>query len=399
MRILHAIHTLDPHSGGPPEALRQLVRRQSVDGLQPMILTTHVQSMNPRLNPFQFQVLVRSRFQMPRQRLVFYKGMGSLGVLRRFYYIPALRAKLGSLLENPETRPEVVHVHGLFSHLTETACRMASERNIPYVLRPAGGLNDYSLTSRSRLLKAMMVRLSTRANIDNAFAVQATSENEAVELRSRFPTANVVPISHGVSIPRERYLKESGRMFLEKYPISNVDRTILYMARFTEKKRPDLLLRAFLGSSLPEGGWTLVMAGAGPMKSQLQRLAASQPQIKFTGFLTGALKWGALSVASVCCLPSRDENFGVGMAESMAAGTPIMIGEGVQFADAVREHRLGYVVGDSESEWIAALESIREGVPENMGGNGRHYARTQLSWGRVATRLHDLYREATALDH
>ncbi|MCC5877605.1 MAG: glycosyltransferase, partial [Candidatus Sumerlaeia bacterium] len=88
-----------------------------------------------------------------------------------------------------------------------------------------------------------------------------------------------------------------------------------------------------------------------------------------------------------------------GVAEAMGAAVPVLLGRGNQFAGAVEEHRLGRIVGETVEDWIAVLDLLEEGLPNDMGENGRKYAREHLSWGPVSARLRDLYREAAGGVH
>ncbi|MCC5877631.1 MAG: glycosyltransferase, partial [Candidatus Sumerlaeia bacterium] len=317
MRVLHVIHSLDPRSGGPPEALRQLVRHQVAAGLRPMIATTDIQAMKPWMDQERFLRLFVRRYPLPNEDFLVYKAWGRTGVLRRYGFVPLLVCRLEELMKADNTRPDIVHVHGLFSHLTEATCRVARCLGIPYILRPAGGLNAYSLQVGSLFLKKWMIRISTRKNLMGAFAVQATAESESRWISGSFPGSNIVTIPHGVSVPTPHYLEESRSRFLARFPDLAAAKVVLYMGRFTEKKRPDLVLDAFIRSKLPSQGWVLVMAGDGSMREDLRRSAKGYSKVFFTGFIAGRLKWGAMAAAKVFALPSKDENFGVGVAEAM----------------------------------------------------------------------------------
>ena len=69
--------------------------------------------------------------------------------------------------------------------------------------------------------------------------------------------------------------------------------------------------------------------------------------ITWTGMITGAMKWGALHAAEVFVLPSHQENFGIVVAEALAAGLPTLISNKVNIWREVRADGAGLVAEDT----------------------------------------------------
>jgi glycosyltransferase involved in cell wall biosynthesis len=84
----------------------------------------------------------------------------------------------------------------------------------------------------------------------------------------------------------------------------------------TGYKRPDLVVEAF--RDLP---FELDVVGEGALQSRLQSVAT--PNVRFLGTVTDdALR--ALYRAAVALVYPVDEDFGIGMAEAQACGTPVL---------------------------------------------------------------------------
>src|SRR5206468_1435656 len=95
------------------------------------------------------------------------------------------------------------------------------------------------------------------------------------------------------------------------------------------KKGLDLLLKAFAAVRKQTSNATLVIAGNGDdefvskLKSQAGSLGIAS-DVLWTGFLDDDKKSEALADADVFALPSYSENFGIAVAEAMAAAVPVV---------------------------------------------------------------------------
>jgi glycosyltransferase involved in cell wall biosynthesis len=90
--------------------------------------------------------------------------------------------------------------------------------------------------------------------------------------------------------------------------------------------------------------------------------------------LRGNLKWGAFHAAELFCLPSHQENFGIAVAEALACGLPVAIGEPVNISGEVAEAKAGLVHADTAEgtrdalqQWLALDGAERRA----MGERGR----------------------------
>jgi glycosyltransferase involved in cell wall biosynthesis len=67
----------------------------------------------------------------------------------------------------------------------------------------------------------------------------------------------------------------------------------------------------------------------------------TQAPIVFIDFLSGLSRWGALAAADFFILPSHQENFGMAVIESLAAGTPVLISKEVNTWKRIIENKAG----------------------------------------------------------
>jgi glycosyltransferase involved in cell wall biosynthesis len=106
------------------------------------------------------------------------------------------------------------------------------------------------------------------------------------------------------------------------------------LGRLSQKKSPDLLLKAFaaLAETAKSFGDAPHLAFVGPdesgMKTRLQQLAGelgAAQRVHISPPLEGEAKWSAYRDADIFVLPSQNENFGNSAAEAVAAGTPVIV--------------------------------------------------------------------------
>lgn len=398
MKILHVIHSLDLRSGGPSAALRQLAKAQAAAGNDVAIICTDVQSAEPWSPREVFRQALLNDEDLSQVRLHILQGYGRVRPLARFRFVPQAKRDLEKLFEN-RSHPELVHIHGLFSHLTMTAARASRRWNIPYVMRPAGGLNPLCLRAGNALGKRLLYRLAERRNLQSAAFVHATSKRESAELQRLLPEQKIVIIPHGTTLPDVKDKRYPQQVFYRKFPEFENRPMVLFLSRLAPKKRLDLLVKGFAKAQEDHPGLMLAVAGpdAGE-KARVERLVQSEGlggKVRFLGFLTGLLKEGAFAAASVLALPSKDENFGLVVIEAMAHGLPVLVSDGVDSHVYVRRAKCGTVVKSNSAAVGKGLSELLRQPLEEVGERGRQYVEEHLAWPRIAAALGAHYEAVT----
>ena len=133
---------------------------------------------------------------------------------------------------------------------------------------------------------------------------------------------------------------------------------VLALSRLHPKKGLDTLLLA--AQKLP--GVVVWLAGEGPLRGDLERLAKELGVADRTRFLGWRTDRGALlRAADVCALPSRYEPFGTVILEAWAAGTPFVACKSAGPAAHVDNERNGLLVDIDDVEGLAtALARVRD---------------------------------------
>lgn len=305
--------------------------------------------------------------------------------LREFAIAPAHTLWLGRHFH----RFDLLHVHALFSYTSTTAMALARARGVPYILRPLGLLNRWSL-QQSAGRKQLLLRLIERRNLEQAAILHCTSEAEREELRDlgRHGSAVVVPL--GVDLPPGAPHPRP----------TNAGVRFLFLSRLHPKKQVPLLLQALalLHQRQPDAAWTLQVAGDGDpeyvahLLDQAARLGITH-RVKWLGFQVGEAKQALLNDADWFVLPSASENFGIAAAEALAAGTPVILSPGVALAADVQRAGAGWICEATSAALADLLARCLQPPPLSMRQAARQLAETDYSWQASTEALRELYQQ------
>jgi glycosyltransferase involved in cell wall biosynthesis len=270
---------------------------------------------------------------------------------------------LGRYLRTQLQNFNIAHIFGLYDLLGSGVGAECHKRGIPYLVEPIG---MFVPIVRNLFLKGIYHRLWGRRLLAHATAIIATAEQERAELTAGgLPKDKILLRRNGVEAPT--VLPERG-LFRRSLNIPLDHKLILFLGRLSQKKSPDLLLKAFahLAGTNSAGSAVAQLAFVGPdeagMKSRLQRMAsgfALSDRVHFSPALTGDAKWSAYRDADIFVLPSQNENFGNTAAESVAAGTPVIVTDQCGIAPLLKDVS-GLVVRHDEQDLTHALSHLLE---------------------------------------
>jgi len=384
LRVLHVIPSVAPRYGGPSQAVVEMCRALQSVGVEPLIATTDADGPN--------------RLPVPTGQVTDHQSVSTVFFRRtaveRFQYSGAL----AQWLRAHATEFDLVHIHAVFSHPCVTAAGSCRLRGVPYVVRPLGSLDPWSMRQRP-LRKRLLWHLGVKQMLRSAAAIHYTTAAE------RSLAEKSIGLRRGVVIPLgvDGQLFEhdgAAQRFRQRYPVLGQAPYLLALTRIHPKKGLDLLVRSFLqvASAGPLARWRLVLAGDGDdtYVKELRRLAAgggAGRRILFTGWLAGDDKRGALQGADLFVLPSRQENFALAVAEAMACGAPVLVSPHVNLADDIRASGAGWVASPEGEEFRPVLlEALRDdGERRQRGAKGREFAAKSFGWPTIATQLVELY--------
>ena len=167
-------------------------------------------------------------------------------------------------------------------------------------------------------------------------------------------------------------------------------KTILFLGRFIERKRPDLAIEIFSKIHVKHPDTRLIMVGEGPMENKLRLQVAGyrlQGFVEFTGPLFGKEKLKRYHEADLFLFPSEKEGFVLVVLEAMAAGLPLVVPDSLGFPEAVESGKNGYLADPANIEdWVKKAEKIlySPALQISMRKYSRYLAETKFSWKTCA---------------
>jgi len=296
---------------------------------------------------------------------------------------------------------DIAHIHALFSPVSTAAATVCRWKKLPYIMRPLGTLDPADLKKKEQI-KKVYATLFEKPNLAGAAAIHFTSELES-KVSERFGTTTpdiVLPL--GVALPVLPDRAASQAKIREKFDISPERPIVLFMSRIDPKKGFDLLLPALNQLHEQSRPFHFLLCGANPqdrdydnsIREQIKASAWAE-QATLCGFISGELKAQVLSAADCFVLPSYYENFGIAVAEAMAAQIPVVISDQVHIWPAIEKSQAGWVVPTEVDPLVAALTAAVGDAAERRqrGQNAQQCAKENYSWRAIAQRLVHHYQQ------
>jgi len=385
MKVLHVIPSVSPVDGGPSYAMPLIARTLAGLGVDVDVATTDDDGPGLHLDVEHGKRVEASGYGIRyfRKQSDFYKV--SLP-FRRW-----IRRHVGDY--------DVVHIHAMFSYLSNCAARAARQSNVPYVVRPLGVLNRWGIKNRRPLLKSLSLRFIEEPILERAAAIHYTSGQERIEAEQGGAVSWGVILPLGIDLAPFQKLPDQSR-FWQRFPIAARRPLVLFLSRIDPKKGLDLLLEAFRQVLPARPDALLIVAGDGD-KSYVESLVALAQRLQiedsvvWTGRLDGEEKMSAFAAASVFVLPSHSENFGIAAVEALAAGLPVILGEGVAISADVQECEAGLVVRPDAGAVARAIMGLLgdPALRSRCAGNGRRLVHDKFSLEAMGQGLVSLYEK------
>ncbi len=272
----------------------------------------------------------------------------------------------------------IVHMNWMFP--VWWPAHVARKLGKPYVMMPNGSFapNRLKISAWKKRLVGVFDRYAAR----RARAIWATAESEAKDVKAYLPGVKTAVFPIGLEA--------------SEYTVASTkpkeERILLYMSRISRIKGLDMLAEAW-GRVRPEG-WRLVIAGPDD-RGYTDRIKTlfdekcDRTSFEFRSAAFGEEKSRLLLDASAFILPTRNENWGIAVAEAMASGLPVICTKGAPW-QCLESEDAGWWTDISAAaieKAIREMTSMSSVELSEKGLHGRAWIEKELDWGAIGQRM------------
>jgi glycosyltransferase involved in cell wall biosynthesis len=284
-------------------------------------------------------------------------------------------------------RLDLLVLNGQFHRDLPALALAAVRARLPYVVAPHGPYHPQLLAKHGGR-KRVYLALVERRLLRHAAAIQVLATGQEEFLRTLGVDRPAICVPNGCDEAVALRNRARGAVT-----------TLGYLGRLdTWHKGLDLLLDAFAQLRPAERGLRLILQGPDWGGEASLRARASSlgldGAVEFRGRVPRAAD--AIGEWDAFVLPSRYDGFALSALDAMLAARPLLCSTEAGVAEHVARAGAGVVAEPTVSDIALGLERLlaRRDEWHAMGDRGRAYARTHLTWDRIAD---EAAREYTAL--
>ena len=297
-------------------------------------------------------------------------------------FSPAVLVLRESELELLGWKPDVVHVHSIWTPFSLRMLRWCVKNSIPYIVSPHGCLMPRVL-QKGKIKKWIFLNLLLRPLLNKTRYWHCTGEGEVTACQASGFNGpfSIVPL--GCNIPELGAQKK---------------KIVLFLGRISEEKGLRLLLGVWKALGIED--WVLVLAGPdwfGERKVLEEKIKCeSIPNVRFVGAADEDLKDKLYREAKIFVLPSPMENFSAVVLEALAYAIPVIATKGTPWQE-LQDNKCGWWIDQGQDALKTALKtamSLEDDERDDMGARGRELVADKYSWDKVSDSVLALYEKA-----
>ncbi|AOY01896.1 glycosyltransferase family 4 protein [Jeongeupia sp. USM3] len=320
-------------------------------------------------------------------------------------------AKIRRLIE--KVKPDVVHAHNVYHHLSPSVLKAAHDCGVPVVLT-AHDLKllcpAYSMLSHGRVCEDCNTR-GRKALLEKRCLKGSLALSGLIYLESSLHDALGLYRKHvDRLISPSRFLADKfGEWGWDGAPLAHVPnfadvgalppqyrpgRHFLYFGRLSREKGLLTLIDA-----VASAGVELWLVGTGPLEAELrQRAEQTGANVRFCGFQQGDALWQLVRDCRAIVLASECyENAPLTILEAYACGKPAIGAAIGGIPELIRPGETGAVFDSGNSEDLARVlrdyAAMADADIAEQGGRARAWVEQDFTVERHVARLQQVYRE------
>ena len=371
--VLHIIPSFAKKHGGPTTFLTDLISGLSLENIDCDIATSDDDGNAGHLAVDAPERSIKGRHYF-KKKFNFYTYTPQMA--------PWLNANLPAY--------DLVHIHGLFSHVNAMAGRLCRQHKIPYLVTLHGMANKYGMRHKP-IRKFISFNLLERQLLEHAAFVHLTSEREKTDF-SKFnikTTTRIIP-------PGVKTVMKGNKIAPHDLGIPNDASICIFMGRLHPIKNIESIFSALAEPSLENHHLLMCGQGDAHYEEKLKHFAHQcgvENRIKWLGFVGEENKFNLLASSDVFIQPSFSESFGMAAIEAAAAGVPCVLSHHVANGKNLETASIATLVHTSSDSIAAGILSATKLKNDQFSLKSMAYIQKHYSLSNVAKSMADLYNQ------
>lgn len=285
-----------------------------------------------------------------------------------------------------EERPDIVHIHGIWTPVLHRIATLAVRIGIPLVWSPHGMLAPWAMRHK-RWKKWPIWWLWQKRDLAKSSLIHATTDLEAEWIRNCGLRNDLVIVPLGTSMPKRLCdLKADKKVILfvgRLYPVKGLENLIRAWGMIEAGKRQEWVLR-IVGPDQADY--------RGVLEKLVERLQLGE-SVEFTGPKYGEDLNREYDKCECLTLPSFTENFGATIVDALAHGKPCIASMFTPWKELQDRGCGWWVENEPETLSKAIMNMMNVGVEQRreMGERGRRLVEERYTWKAVVNVMERAY--------
>jgi len=379
VKIFHLLENLDDTYGGPAKSVPYLAKSLEQIEVQNTLLSIkyHNNESNEVIElsglswfSFSYNFVKKTRYSKSLKNYL-------IDVIKKEKYI-------------------LLHTHNLWNYIPYVAYSIGVKYHVPYIVAIRGTLYPWSL-AQSSLQKKIAWKLFQKKALQNASCVHVTDKAELEAVRNLGITSPIALVPNGINLDEFKSMN-SQNIAKENLGLKKDKNYILFLSRVHPKKGLEYLVQSWIKIAKQSLDWDLLIVGPiydekyhKELKSQIDKNNLND-RVHFAGMLGGEKRIDCFGASSLFVLPSHTENFGIAIAEAMAAKLPVITTQGTPWKEIEEYHAGWWVELNQENIDNALGEALACGEDElkQKGVNGFELIQ-KYEWKYQAKKMKQVY--------
>ena len=244
---------------------------------------------------------------------------------------------------------DIIHFYGGwdFNHIKVFLISFFLKKK--FIISPMGIFEDWSLEQK-KIKKKLALIFYQKKILDKSDIIHATSSLEKENIKKLTNNKNIIVIPHGINKLEEKFVKN-------KFFVNNKKRA-LFFSRIHKKKGLEELLMGWKKAGMLN--WELNIYGPdfNRFLDQIDPSLKNIENVFFKGpIFDTEIKNKIFKESDLMILPSKSENFGYVVLESLRAGLPVLTTIKTPWKD-IQETNSGWIINDNITDIEKTLREI-----------------------------------------